>query len=93
MKLPESDVIKIAEKVLRDLHQEFYVENCIEKVFVDPGSTNTAIWLAAFKISAFDTTEFLSISDETSEPIDLQTSTEEPLKLIKGDDGKYRYKN
>lgn len=97
MKYEEQQIVELAKKVLKDIDDKYYRENCIEKVFfiekelilkgIKKGKTSPC-WGVAIK-SLFDNTDFLTISDETGEPLYYQNFNCIIREIGKDDDGRY----
>lgn len=97
MKHTEKEILEIVKKVLKDLEGEYYKEANIENVFFDKDDKLIRgenigkphyTWTIAIK-SLFDNTDFLTISDETGEPLYYQNFNMIIAEIKKNEDGKY----
>lgn len=80
MKHTEIEMLEVTKKVLKDFRKGRYKEDDIENVFFDPkkelyrgeneGKKHPS-WTVAIK-APFDNIDFLTISDETGEPLYYQ---------------------
>ena len=97
MKHTEKEVLEITKKVLQGYRKERYKESDIEKIFFDKEDEimrgenkgkKHPTWTAAIK-SLFDNTDFLTISDETGEPLYYQNFNMIVYEIGKDNDGNY----
>jgi hypothetical protein len=97
MKHTEKEIIQIAKKVLQDFRKERYKESDIEKIFFDEkdelmrGESLGKIhptWTASI-LAPFDNTDFLTISDETGEPLYYQNFNMIVYEIGKDNNGNY----
>jgi hypothetical protein len=92
-------ILQKAKQVIKDLHQEFYDETLISiPCFISKEEAHhysmfiEDIWSVSIEDYAFDRPAFLTISDETGEPLYLQSSMVSGAEIILGEDQKYAYK-
>ncbi len=100
MKHTEAQVLAKAHEVLKDLYQQFYnaedVEGCHfipEEEAIDFSHFTGNQWSISILDKVFDRYSFLTISDETGEPLYLQSSMVSGSEIILGEDMKYAYKS
>jgi len=97
MKHTEHEILETAKKVLRDFRKDRYKEDDIEKVFFDEkdelmrgknkGKTHPT-WTASI-LAPFDNIDFLTISDETGEPLYYQNFNMIVYEIGKNAEGNY----
>lgn len=97
MKHTEEEMTAKAKKVLSDLHKEFYREENLKKVIFDPREElmrginegkEHPCWTAVIDEPLFDSSIFLTISDETGEPLYIQNK-HGIAEIEKNSDGNY----
>lgn len=97
MKHTEEQMMSKVKQVLSDLQGSFFKEENLKKIVFEPNRVPriadnegkiTPCWIAVIDDPIFDTSVFLTISDETGEPLYIQNkhSVEE---IAKNSDGKY----
>jgi len=97
MKYTEEQILEIAKKVLRDLEKEYYKEENIENTWfvekeelargANKGKEHPC-WIVSVNEPVFDSSQFLTIDDETGEPLYLQTK-HAVHEIQKDEDGNY----
>jgi hypothetical protein len=96
MKHTEEGILKKTKKILQDLKGEFYREENIKKVVFSPDreiargeneGKEMPCWVAVLD-APFDSSEFLTISDETGEPLYIQ-GKHSVYEIKKDKSGKY----
>ncbi len=94
MNYTEAQVLEKARSVLKDLQGEFYKEENVENAWFNKekdvarlGKTIPA-WTVSINIPILDSTNFLTISDETGEPLFIQSS-HKVVEIEKNADGNY----
>lgn len=91
----EQEMMAKAKKVLQDLQKEFYKEENIEKIWFEekdevarPRGRVMPAWTVSIDEPIFDTSIFLTISDETGEPLYIQ-SCHKVVEIEKDKEGNY----
>jgi hypothetical protein len=101
MKHTEEQILVIAKKVLQNLEKEYYNEENITKLMFDGKQVLSRgenkdqehpCWVVCVNEPVFDTSQFLTISDETGEPLYMQVSWSVVIEIEKDEDGNYRKK-
>lgn len=97
MKHTEEEILETAKKVLEDFRKGRYKEGDIENAFFskekelyrgkNEGKTHPC-WTVAIK-APFDNTDFLTISDETGEPLYYQNFNMIVYEIGKDTEGNY----
>jgi hypothetical protein len=95
MNYTEEKVLEKAKKILKDLQKEFYIEENIENVWFqkersmreDENKTHSC-WIVVIGEPLFGSSIFLTISDETGEPLYIQ-SKHKVSEIEKDSDGNY----
>ncbi len=96
MKHTEQEILEKTKKILKDLKGEFYSEQNIKKVVFNPdreisrgknAGKKMPCWVAVID-ALFDSSEFLTISDETGEPLYIQ-GKHSVYEIQKDKNGKY----
>ena len=97
MKHAESEILAKAEKILSDLHGEYFNLKNIESAIyreknevARPRGEVLSTWTISIKESVFGSPDFLTISDETGEPLYYQNS-HKVTKIEREPTGKYIY--
>jgi hypothetical protein len=81
MKHSEEQILAIAEKVLQDLQKQFYNKENIEGAWYTDekelarglnAGQKAPLWIVSINEPVFDTSFFLTISNETGEPLYIQ---------------------
>lgn len=95
MKQSEEKIIAKAKRVLKDLQGKYFNEKNIEGAWFQekyslarPLDTFKDVWSVSINEPVFDTTDFLKISDDTGEPLYIQ-SKHLIMEIMKDADGKY----
>lgn len=98
MKHTEAKILEKAKIVIKDLHGDHYSDSCINSIFFNkekevsrPVRKIIAAWTISIK-SLFDNTDFLTISDETGEPLYYQNFNYRITEIIKDNNNKYCWK-
>ncbi|WP_333662944.1 hypothetical protein [Chishuiella changwenlii] len=96
MKYTEEQVLDKAKKVLKDLNPQYFKEENIEKIWFDekdevarPRGQVLPTWTISIYETLFDTSEFLTLSDETGEPLYYQNANMIVYEIKKDDNGNY----
>src|SRR5690606_10574481 len=95
MNLTENDALRIADTVLNDFknspfdgrilkHCRYYENDELAR----PRGSRANVWVAVIDNPLFDDTQFIVISDETGEPLYIQTK-HTVNEIVKNGDGKY----
>ena len=91
----EKQILEKAKLILKDLKGKNYKEECIrkisfnkEKMVLKPEEKIIPAWTVSIN-SLFENIDFLTISDETGEPICYQNFTTKILEIAKDETGKY----
>lgn len=94
----KEQILEKSKKILKDLQKEFYNEVNIENTRFQKerpirGNETKTIpcWITSVDEPVFDTSIFLTISDESGEPLYLQ-SAHKVVKIEKDIDGNYKRK-
>ena len=97
MKFNKDQILEKSKKILKDLRKERFKEEIIEDTFFDKkdelirgdnkGKTHPT-WTTSI-LAPFDNTDFLTISDETGEPLYYQNFNMIIYEIDKDSDGKY----
>lgn len=106
MNYTKEQIIEIAKKVMKDLHQEFYSEDCVDHAFfneekkgeffekfIDEKEKKKNGKYSVWTVSIkaiFHNLDFLLISDVTGEPIYYQNFNTTIFNIEKTPEGKYR---
>ena len=95
MKHTEEQILKKARQILKDLDGEYYKDSCINKISFNkekevsrPERKVIAAWTVSVK-AIFDNLDFLTISDETGEPLYYQNFNYSIVEIKKDENGKY----
>jgi hypothetical protein len=95
MKHTEEQILTKGKEVLKDLYGNFYREEEVQKVLFDPneellrgGTGFIAAWTVVIIEPVSDSLIFLTISDQTGEPIYIQ-SKHLVREIMKDVNGKY----
>jgi hypothetical protein len=97
MKHTEQEILETAKKVLQGIFEDLYKESDIEKVFFiekdelirgENEGEKHPTWTASIK-APFDNTDFLTISDETGEPLYYQNFNMIVYEIGKDNEGNY----
>jgi hypothetical protein len=98
MNYTEEQILEKSKKILKDLQKEFYNEVNIENTRFQKdrpirGNEKKTIpcWITSVDEPIFDTSEFLTISDETGEPLYFQNS-HKVIEIEKDKNGNYKWK-
>jgi hypothetical protein len=97
MKFTKKQILEIAKKILKDFRKERYKEEMIEDVFFDEKDElirgeNRGIEHPCWTVSIqapFDNVDFLTISDETGEPLYYQNFNMIVYEIEKDKEGNY----
>ena len=96
MKNTEKEMLELTKKVLSDLQGVYYKEENIKKVVYHendevsrPEGRIMNTWVAVIDEPIFETSEFLTISDETGEPLYYQNANMIIHEIKKDDNGNY----
>ncbi|WP_277013422.1 hypothetical protein [Flavobacterium lindanitolerans] len=99
MKNTEKQILEIAKKVLQDLNGEYYDEKNLVKITFNKNDTVARpfgaiidTWTVSID-ALFNNRDFLTISDETGEPLYYQNFNTLIAEIEKNSDGKYVTKN
>lgn len=91
----EEQILEKVKLILKDLKGEYYKDSCINKISFNkekevsrPERKVIAAWTVSVK-AIFDNLDFLTISDETGEPLYYQNFTTKILEIAKDENGKY----
>lgn len=97
MKYTENEILEKVKKILKDLRKDRYKEGDVEKIFFDEkdelirgkdkGKTHPT-WTASI-VAPFENTDFLTISDETGEPLYYQNFSMIVFEVDKDSNGNY----
>ncbi len=95
MKHTKEEMLEKAHQIMKDLRGEWYKDNCIRKInfheqneLTYPKNVIVDTWGASIN-SIFDNIDFLTISDETGEPIFIRRFTYQVQEIKKDNNGKY----
>ena len=97
MNYTEQQMLDKAKVIIKDLQGELYKEENIRKVRYDAKRVMSRgkhkdkehpSWVVVIDDPVFDTTDFLTISDETGEPLYIQ-SKHAVYEIAKDSEGKY----
>ncbi len=95
MKYSKEQILEKSKKIMKDLQGDNFDFYQIETIFFTekdelarPKGKIIPAWTVAFDLQVFDTTDFLIISDETGEPLYIQ-SKHLVMEIMKDADGKY----
>ncbi|MDE5438005.1 hypothetical protein KRE40_07775 [Elizabethkingia meningoseptica] len=96
MNYTEEQIFIRAKKVLKDLQQQYFKEENIEKAWFNdknevarPRGTIMPTWTIAVNEPIFETSEFLIFSDDTGEPLYYQNANMIIHEIQKDDNGNY----
>lgn len=96
MKYTEKQILEKTKKILQDLQGQFYNEENIKNArFSDkkelsrPEGKTAPVWTVSIDEPVFDAWEFLTISDETGEPLYYQNANMIIHEIQKDDKGNY----
>lgn len=98
MKHSEKEMLELTKKVLSDLQGQYFKEENLKKVvFNENKEINNSIyqriqiacWTAVIIEPIFDASEFLTISDETGEPLYYQNANMIIHEIQKDNNGNY----
>lgn len=96
MKHTEKEILELAKKVLFDLQGIYYKEENIKKILYHekdevsrPKGKIIDTWVAVIDEPIFDASEFLTISDETGEPLYYQNANMRIHEIKKDSNGNY----
>lgn len=99
MKYNENQILEIAKKILQDLNGEYYNEKDLVKItfkkndmVARPSGAILDTWTVSID-ALFNNRDFLTISDETGEPLYYQNFNTTIAEIEKNSDGKYVTKN
>jgi hypothetical protein len=99
MKNKKEQILEKAKKILQDLNGNYYKEEDIVKItyhennhVASPKGEIIDTWVVSID-ALFDNRDFLTISDETGEPLYYQNFNTKIAKIIKNSQGKYITKN
>jgi len=93
----EEQILERTKKILKDLHREYYNESKIESLYFNakeelPNGENEGkehpCWVIFVK-ALFDNNDFLTISDETGEPLYYQNFNLNTAEIAKDSEGVY----
>ncbi|WP_288448018.1 hypothetical protein [uncultured Chryseobacterium sp.] len=91
----EKQILEKTKIILKDLKGKYYTDSCINKISFrkekevsKPERNVIAAWTLSVK-TIFDNLDFLTISDETGEPLYYQNFTTKILEIAKDENGKY----
>jgi hypothetical protein len=97
MKHSNEEILALAKRVIMDLHGKYYDESLIRKVSFHADEElirgqrigeKQPLWTIVIDEPLFDSTDFLTMSDETGEPLYYQTK-HLVAEIIKNADGYY----
>lgn len=86
MNYTEDQITEKAIKVLSDLNPNYFRAESLDGINY---SVDRNIWIICIYDSIFDASDFLTISDETGEPLYYQNFNMIKAEIIKGPDGIY----
>jgi hypothetical protein len=95
MNYTEEQILEKAKTILQDLQGKFFKEENIDKIWFEekdevarPRGKIMPAWTVSINEPIFDSTNFLTISDETGEPLYIQSS-HKVVEIEKDTDGNY----
>lgn len=99
MNYTEEQILEKAKKILQDLQEKYYKEENIENAWFEekdevarPLGKIMPAWTVSVNEPVFDRSEFLVISDETGEPLYMQSSWTTVVEIEKDSAGNYIWK-
>jgi hypothetical protein len=91
----EEQILEKVKIILKDLKGEYYSDSCINNIYFNPEKQvsrperkSIPAWTVSVK-SIFNNTDFLTISDETGQPLYYQNFNYRIIEIAKDNDGQY----
>lgn len=88
-------ILEKAQMIMKDLQGKWYKETCVRKInfhkkseAFDPQELTNDVWVISLN-SIFDKIDFLTISDETGEPIFIRHFSYQVQEIKRDSNGKY----
>lgn len=83
----EEQIRELAIKILKDFNPDYFAFKCYDGATYNK---DNYVWYVSTRDEIFDASEFLTISDETGEPIEYQNFNMMIFKIVKDANGKYK---